>query len=307
MIGTQLNTVIALLLLAGCTNGAPKSYDSVVGTASLPIAEGSPEAIGLLDFLNDASTTQDVLDNEIGLDARAASNLISHRDGLDRLHGSDDDNPFDNLAEVDAVPWVGPTTMERLLDYADDQGFVPEDHDYLGTWDGVDFTVFQAESTLFFANTADLDFLDNELGLDARAVDSIAAARLLKTIDELANLYYVGHDTLLLLKEGALKAAPGSTKDVFVLDLVHVLIDHYALHQVDIVESGGATLQEALDSLDVAFVREIRDEEEDPMSHDLDAYVVYTHPDVVFPDSGSRWFGIYDNESGALLEIYNGR
>ncbi len=305
MFGTHLNVVFVIPLLAGCVNEAPQSYETSVGTAAMPIDEGSAEAVGLLGFLNDPATTLQILDDEIGLDLRAATNLISHRDGFDRVYGTPDDDPFSSLAEVDSVPWVGPATLEQLLTYADDQGFVPSQHDYLGTWDGVEFTVNQADATLAFANTADLYHLDYEVGLDSRAVDSIGSARQLKTIEELANLYYVGHDALLLLKEGALKAVPGSNKDQFVLDLALELTHQYALIQVSIQDEGGVSLQEALDGLDVSRVWEVLSEDEDPLAHDLDSFVVYVHPDVVFPDSDMLWFGIYDNELGELLDIYS--
>src|SRR5665647_3243500 len=42
----------------------------------------------------------------------------SHRKGPDRRDGGDDDDFFDNLAEVDAVPYVGSTAMAALATHA---------------------------------------------------------------------------------------------------------------------------------------------------------------------------------------------
>ena len=78
------------------------------------ITEGSIDAIALLAFLNDATTTMTVLDYEVPLDKRAAGNLIGHRNGGDDVFGTSDDDLFDSVAEVDAVRWVGPATLDRL-------------------------------------------------------------------------------------------------------------------------------------------------------------------------------------------------
>ena len=70
--------------------------------------EGTPEGVGLLDFINAADTTQNLLDYTVGLDRRAAGNLIAHRDGGDRKWGTSDDDFFQTVDEVDDVRFVGP-------------------------------------------------------------------------------------------------------------------------------------------------------------------------------------------------------
>lgn len=196
----MMRHVTVLFLLVGC-DGAT----DLAGTAPTSrIVEGSPEAIGLLALVNDGATTFELLDDGVGLDRRAASSIVHHRDGGDATFGTADDQPFEAVAEVDALYYVGESALQLLADFAWDQGLVPaEDEDVLGTWDGVTFTVAEADRVVELANTAGGSYLDDDLALDARAVDSIVGARPIATVQELAGLYYVGQTALTTLKEAA--------------------------------------------------------------------------------------------------------
>jgi len=163
--------------------------------------EGTPEGVGLIEFLNAESTTYEVLDHEVPLDRRAAGNLIAHRDGGDRQWGTSDDDIYSDVDEVDRVRFVGPKTLDRLVYFASKDGWVPGADDILGVYDGVSFTVNQAEATLYVANTLDADALDFDLQLDARAVESIVEARPIDTVDHLSRLYYVGGSALQTLRD----------------------------------------------------------------------------------------------------------
>ena len=90
-----------------------------------------------------------------------------------------------------------------MITYVSRQGLVPNDGDFLGTWDDVGFTVAEAEATLAFANKASYDLLDVDLELDRRAASSIIAAQPVESIEHLAGLYYVGHTALSTLKDEA--------------------------------------------------------------------------------------------------------
>lgn len=162
--------------------------------------DGTPAAVGLLAFLNDATTTFQVLDVDAALDSRAAENLIAHRDGPDFIFGTYDDDQFDEVAEVEAVSWVGDAALERLRAYIHSHGWVPEGDDHLGVYDGVSFTVNEAAAVLAFVNTASEAALDTEVGLDRRAVESIMAARPIASVLALSELYYVAASALELLK-----------------------------------------------------------------------------------------------------------
>ena len=125
--------------------------------------DGTPEGVALLDFLNSESCTQDVLDFEVPLDRRAAGNIIAHRDGGDRLFGTSDDDIYNNITELDDVRWVGSRTINRMVEYVVSLGLVPSEDDLLGSWDGVSFTVTEADATLSFANAASFEMLDKGL------------------------------------------------------------------------------------------------------------------------------------------------
>lgn len=100
----------------GCTLASDEAGDPENGTFSGPKAdgfcaeEGSPEAAGILAFVNDPATSVDVLDRSsgdggVGLDRRAAQNIVAER-------------PFATLAELDLVPFVGVMTCGALLHHA---------------------------------------------------------------------------------------------------------------------------------------------------------------------------------------------
>ncbi len=183
----RLALALALTLLTGCTQYLAPDL-APVSVATWPIIDGSPAAVGLLDLLNDPTTTVDVLDDDVPLDARAASNLIAARDA---------DGDFTSVADVDAVYWVGSSAIAKMVTFAASQGRVPGPNDALGTWDGVEFTVAQTELTLEIV-VNDLEHYDFDvyIGLDRRAADSIVAAQPVATVHELAGLYYVGTSAL---------------------------------------------------------------------------------------------------------------
>lgn len=190
----RLFLALAPLTLVACAADADTtSHDT---TAARHVMDGTPEGIGLLAFLNEPSVDVDVLDDDVPLDVRAARNLIHHRDGYDGIAGSSDDNLFDSVQEVDDIKYVGTSALNNLYAYTADHGFVPEGGDVLGTWDGVEFTADQAVAVLALVNTASHGLLDDDIGLDRRAADSIVAGRDIDTILALSELYFIGRSAL---------------------------------------------------------------------------------------------------------------
>jgi hypothetical protein len=170
---------------------------------SFSLIDGTPLAVGVLKMINHSSTTVTVLDDEVPLDRRAAVSIMEYRHGADGLPGTDDDNGYDNTVELDSRYWVGPRAGELLGLYADATGWVPQGEDYLATWEGVPFTVEQAEEVLALVNSADVHTLDVGVDLDRRAVDSIMAERPFQSITQVAELYWVGPAALIALSEYA--------------------------------------------------------------------------------------------------------
>tara|TARA_B100000029_G_scaffold383669_1_gene379099 strand:+ start:1061 stop:2281 length:1221 start_codon:yes stop_codon:yes gene_type:complete len=193
---------LALSLAVGCVETIEPELQPV-DIMTYPVIEGSAEAIGLLDLVNDESTTFDVLDDDVPLDRRAAGNIVAHRDGGDRLWGTSDDDLFESVEELDSVRWVGTRTIQRIGEYAANAGWIPEGDDLLGTWDRVQFTVNEATNTLELVNSSDYGDLDIELGLNRRAATSIVNAQPVVSIAQLAGLYYVGRSALETLKHQA--------------------------------------------------------------------------------------------------------
>ena len=198
-------SLAGLSTLVGCAPELdwPLAADLEAQPKSVSDLDGTAEGVGLLAFLNDESTTFEVLDHDVPLDRRSADALAGHRLGSDGTWGTADDDAFDSVAEVDGVYWVGPRTLERLAAFAEAQGFVPEGDDILGTWDDVSFTVAEAEAVVELANTAGPNTLDDNVALDSRAAESIVDARPVSSIYEISGLYYVGESALNKLKDYA--------------------------------------------------------------------------------------------------------
>jgi hypothetical protein len=74
---------------------------------------GGAEAAGVLHVANTLSLAQ--LDVDVGLDRRAAERIVVARD----VQGD-----FASIGELDAVPWVGQTALDLLLDYARAHGMI---------------------------------------------------------------------------------------------------------------------------------------------------------------------------------------
>ncbi len=198
--------VFDLFVIAVLSVGCAHSRSAPVAPVSSPhgaLVEGGPTAIGVLDFLNDHGHDLDLLDHAVGLDVRAARGLVALRCGPDGLVGTADDGVFERLSEVDAVPFVGPVSLQELAGFATAQGYVSQGHRTVGNFEGVRFTFAEADATLELVNDASHRTLDRTLHLDQRAVDSIVAARPIRSLGRLSELYYVGPSTLAQLKAHA--------------------------------------------------------------------------------------------------------
>lgn len=183
---------LAILLVASC-------QPQLAADDSLQaIAEGSPTAVGLLGFLNGAS--EQLLDVTVGLDSRAAKNIVAHINGADGKRGTSDDHPLDSIAELDAISYVGATALAKLTAYVTAHGLVPD-----LVVEGVGLTTAQAAAMVSAANQATQQQLDVDAKLDSRAAAAIVAARPIAGIAPLAQVKYVGKAALQEL----LAYAPG--------------------------------------------------------------------------------------------------
>lgn len=112
----RLGVLILLGLLAGCASeeSSPDGKDEdAFETGKADSVYGECQTRQLVAWLNDPALTADLL-KAAPVHSRAAKNLVAHRDGLDALPGTADDDPFDDADEVDDVSWVGKKAFEQL-------------------------------------------------------------------------------------------------------------------------------------------------------------------------------------------------
>jgi phosphatidylserine/phosphatidylglycerophosphate/cardiolipin synthase-like enzyme len=121
----RISSVLALALAAGGCGGDDPVSDSGNLTET-PLVEGTPEALGVLAMVNDASTTLALLKGDAKIESRAATNIVAHRDGADAAVATEDDDLYGSVKELDDIKYVGPSTLQRLLDYAKDHGWVKD-------------------------------------------------------------------------------------------------------------------------------------------------------------------------------------
>ncbi len=133
-------SVSGLLLLLGACGSIKETQKSQTGEGGEPsaaltggkadtagIVEGSQEALGVLKVANEtdlATLKTPVNAGGAGLDARAAENIVAYRIGDDGKPNTADDQLFDTLAELDAVPYVAASSFSQLLAYARVKGYV---------------------------------------------------------------------------------------------------------------------------------------------------------------------------------------
>jgi DNA uptake protein ComE-like DNA-binding protein len=150
----------AALLLLGCQAPIASEDEAALAEHREPMSEGEENAV--LEVVNTATLA--ALDDDAGLDSRAAENIVARRDGADGAPGTADDRLYTSLAELDAVAYVGESALAKLLAYAESLGLVTEPA-------GGDAAL------LALVNSASVTLLDLDVGLDARAAENIVAHR----------------------------------------------------------------------------------------------------------------------------------
>ena len=119
--------IIALLSAFGC--GGPGETDNSIKDESFMatssgkadslynIHPGSDKAEGILNLVNSASLQTLDSSEGVGLDVRAAENIVEARQ----------DKKIESLHELDAISWVSQRAFRKLVDYADANGFFEND------------------------------------------------------------------------------------------------------------------------------------------------------------------------------------
>lgn len=173
----------------------PACLDDGTGGEVSELADGSREAVGVLRFLNSAAADERTLDIDAALDARAARNIAAHVRGADGVFGTADDDRLADVAELDAIAYVGESAIDKLVVYVRSIGGVPE----LDV-EGVLLTAAEARAIVAAAGGATLAELDDTAGLDARAARNLIAGRPYADIHAVAAVGYVGSAALEKLR-----------------------------------------------------------------------------------------------------------
>lgn len=184
--------VTLLIVLAACagddvalepidecaTCGGPKADGRV------PEA-GSCEAEIAVDVANEA--TLEELDFAAGLHSTAA-------EGIEALR------PFRDMAQLDAVPYVGVVALEKLVAYGQAEGYVCDDSPIPPVTPPAPPVAADqclgGDAVLWAANEASLSDLDEAAGLDARAARNLVDGRPFETHAEVDAVSYVGLSAL---------------------------------------------------------------------------------------------------------------
>lgn len=114
--------LFALTTFSGCVGPEPEDgpYDSFLTSGKADtggIVDGSPDALAVLQVANDRSAEEM---HDHGVPQHAADNIVAVRVGDDGIAGTSDDVTYASLAQLDAVPYVGPIAFARLLAYANE-------------------------------------------------------------------------------------------------------------------------------------------------------------------------------------------
>lgn len=128
---TNCTGMIAVgLLLAACGNAqledglaSPPELRSATDTGG--VSENTAEAAGVVKVASTLSLGD--LKAKVGLSATVANNIIAYRLGDDGISGTADDEVFDTLRELDAVPYVNGSVFVKFLTYARANGYVVGD------------------------------------------------------------------------------------------------------------------------------------------------------------------------------------
>lgn len=113
--------IAPLFAVALAATGCVASDESPDGAGEVGLsggkADGSTptdcEQQAIVDYLNAGTSAADL--EAAGVHRRAATNLVTHRDGADGVFGTADDDLFDDAQEVDAVAYVGPVAFGALV------------------------------------------------------------------------------------------------------------------------------------------------------------------------------------------------
>jgi DNA uptake protein ComE-like DNA-binding protein len=191
--------LLALLVLpTGCAlnAGGDTSPEGTSSPSGHALTLSPADAASLLAFVNYPGTDEATLDDAVGLDSRAAANIVAYRNGQDGACPSSDDVEFADIGVLDAIPYVGDTAFQKLETYAATHPAPAAE-----TVESVYFQGWQAQTVVWAVNHLDYDALDAIL--DSRAASGLVAGRPFSSVTAMGPVSYVGPSALGSLRDAA--------------------------------------------------------------------------------------------------------
>jgi hypothetical protein len=185
---------ISVFMIAGGLAACGSTGDFAIDAPS--VDEQGLDANAMLGFLNGPDATLHTLTVDAHVSTRSAVSILRHVRGVDGVRGTHDDNLIGTLTELRGIRYVGPGTLTAIDNYARAHAVQVD-----LTIEGVDLSNAVAAQITTLCNSATVDVLDRDVGLDVRAARGLVAARPLADIHAVAAVSFVATRALTKLRD----------------------------------------------------------------------------------------------------------
>lgn len=164
-----VSLTLTSLLTVGCSSIEGDGRDDSFGGkgAKEDGAFSTCQLAEVLKLVNESTSTQQALQG-LGLSEEAAREIVGHRNGPDGMPGTADDDIFDNLDELDAVPFVGNLALGKLV-----FGILPRCENDLETRPFIDEKTFAGQSNGFPRENAEVEVVLGVQGMTGQRLRTL--------------------------------------------------------------------------------------------------------------------------------------
>ena len=172
--GKKLFIALLAISIFACAE-IPEDFQPVEESAQIS------ETLRMMEYLNAPTTSLEHLDSY--LDRRAAENIVAHRNGLDRKWGSSDDDPLETLAELDSIPMVGSSSIEKIREYS--ASYIVPVGEFV---EGLVFTRYQSMAVVWGVNQTSPEELVERIGIRVNAARNLIENAPYQSVKEMAEI-----------------------------------------------------------------------------------------------------------------------